>query len=325
MTLWMDINDIENGLILATEGNWEYTMRRIKFIYDLRPDKTPECNKTCVLVLQYLQQNQGKRYEHFSPVPDFTDRIRRGLIRNFFCRQALQMVLNIAARNDSWFRQYGLHSEVVQPELFPEPNAATMKVDLSVESAILPFDPSYFASMITDVRTWSDIFSDIVLRGASEKLYATAPDIPDIQRVTADIFFKPRGTREKLTFTRFRKEIGRNMWAVIDFDLDAFTARPSRKATAENTWRRRPSGVIIGNYDDINTKVIWIENMEVLVNSEWPYKASNWINVLKILNHERDYSLSYYMRLADSDCPEFMQYGRCKDVMCLFNHPGRRF
>ncbi|XP_040972680.1 homeobox-leucine zipper protein ROC7 isoform X1 [Gossypium hirsutum] len=215
-------------------------------------------------------------------------------LSGYFCNDALQLILNIAAENDPWFKEHGLHSERILPKFFLMPNATTMSVDLSIDSAILPLPPRDLVSMMTDVKTWASRFSHIVYSGKGEKPSGTSLEILDIQKVTAEflkpISVVPFSTIEKITFLRFVKEIRHDMWAVVDLDFDECSERLSRmtigtsvasKPKVENACRRKPSGVIIAKYDDSKSKVIWIETMEFPIDSDWPFKAYCWINVLK--------------------------------------------
>lgn len=122
----------------------------------------------------------------------------------------------------------------------------------------------------------------------------------------------PFSTIEKLTFLRFVKEIRDDVWAVVDLDFDECSERLSRmtigtsvasKPKVKNACRRKPSGVIIAKYDDSKSKVIWIETMEFPIDSDWPFKAYYWINVLK--NDYRRMSsdfLSFELRTENEGC-----------------------
>ncbi|KAA8543416.1 hypothetical protein F0562_021089 [Nyssa sinensis] len=153
--------------------------------------------------------------------------------------------------------------------MFRGPVPPGMRVEYSIESAVVPVTPPILVSMMLDV--------------VMAEFHLPTPLV---------------GNR-KCHFVRWAREIAQDIWAVIDTSSDYFPQRtPSIINPSEPKCRRRPSGVIV-RPREYYSEVIWIENNEVYecqdniysasINSNLAFGARRWVNTL-IWKLKRDIS-----------------------------------
>ncbi|PSS14053.1 Homeobox-leucine zipper protein, partial [Actinidia chinensis var. chinensis] len=180
-------------------------------------------------------------------------------------------------------------------EMFRSPPPPGMRVERSIESAVVPMAPDLLISVMMDVDRWAKCLSLIVSwadgqapTGVLQKLRSSDRAIESMLIVDAELQLpNPLVQSQDLCFLRCLREIIPNVWAIVDISIDYFPGFGSE----ESRRRRRPSGLIIKRQEN-HSQIIWIENVEVpdvpsedgtqseITNSNLAFSAKCWVDTL---------------------------------------------
>ncbi|KAF9589084.1 hypothetical protein IFM89_018815 [Coptis chinensis] len=162
--------------------------------------------------------------------------------------------------------------------------------EASRESGIVIMNHLSLVEILMDVGQWTTMFSSIVSRAMTLDVLSTgvAGNYNGALQVMTAEYQVPTPlvpTRESL-FLRYCKQHSEGTWAVVDVSLDHL--RPGSIMRC----RRRPSGCLIQELPNGYSKVIWVENVEVmedkpihslykdLVLSSIAFGAKRWVATL---------------------------------------------
>ncbi|XP_062149386.1 homeobox-leucine zipper protein HDG3-like isoform X2 [Alnus glutinosa] len=218
---------------------------------------------------------------------------------NNISKAAFKEVMAMALEANTWVVGTPALGSIEEfQQRFRSPPAPGMRVECSIETAILPIPPKNLHSVFMDADVWASTLSGIVHRGSIHsptgvlsQLIDTDPTIIDIVVVNAEFQLPtPLVPIRKFCFLRCLREIVADVWVIVDVSNDYFDHEPSN-STSEVKCRRRPSGVIIRKHGN-GSEVIWIENVEVyehqvqetmyseIVNSKLAFCAKRWVGTL---------------------------------------------
>ncbi|XP_030934376.1 homeobox-leucine zipper protein ROC2-like isoform X1 [Quercus lobata] len=221
-----------------------------------------------------------------------------------------------------------------------------MRVECSVETAILPIAPENLVSVLMDVDRWGSTLSRIAHFGSShlptgvlQQLSRADETITKIVMVNAEFQLPtPLVPTRKFCFLRCLRKIVEDIWAIVDVSNDYFHHGPS-DSKLEVKCRRRPSGVIIRRHDEYS-EVIWLENVEVnehqvqeniyssIINSNLAFCAKRCVRTL-LQKLKRNNSRFLNLRMpVDQQARAYLlnltEYMEKNFLECINEAPNRR-
>ncbi|WJZ90754.1 hypothetical protein VitviT2T_009879 [Vitis vinifera] len=172
------------------------------------------------------------------------------------------------------------------------------RLETTTETAIVPISARSLCMNMMNLDSWHASMSHIfhyvggyIPDGVFKHLKDEDPSILHVEMVNAEFQLPtPFAAVRKFSFLRFLKEIiPDELWAIIDVSKDYFQ-HIDMDYMFEGKCRRRPSGVIIRARDD-HSEIIWIENVEVpvlsqfqdniysaIINSDVAFSAKRWVD-----------------------------------------------
>ncbi|GLT72822.1 hypothetical protein SLA2020_447220 [Shorea laevis] len=218
---------------------------------------------------------------------------------NNISKAAFKEIMALALEANTWVVGTPALGSIEEfQQRFRSPPPPGMRVECSIQTAIVPIAPKNLHSVFMDADVWASTFSAIVHRGSSHSPTGLLSQLIDTDRTIVDIVVvnaefqlpTPLVPLRKFCFLRYLRQIIPDIWAIVDVSNDYFNHEPS-DSTSEVKCRRRPSGLIIRKRDD-GSELIWIENVEVhehqvqetmyseIVNSKLAFCAKRWVRTL---------------------------------------------
>ncbi|KAA8550708.1 hypothetical protein F0562_002392 [Nyssa sinensis] len=217
---------------------------------------------------------------------------------NNISKAAYKELMTIALEAQTWVVStpaLGSLEEFLQ--MFRSPPPSGMRVERSIESAIVPVAPDSLVTLMMDMDKWSSSLSHIVFHGFKDvtgdilqRLCKSDKEIKDMIMMYAECQLPtPFVQSREFHFLRCLREIQPNIWAIVDLSDDYFSYKSDSAFDA--VCQRRPSGLIVRRHDKYS-QVIWIENVLVyeydlkngmdygMISSNLAFSAKHWVGAL---------------------------------------------
>ncbi|XP_037492499.1 homeobox-leucine zipper protein PROTODERMAL FACTOR 2 isoform X2 [Jatropha curcas] len=176
-----------------------------------------------------------------------------------------------------------------KPTLPREIEPGALQTEASREVGFVKMNATSIVEWLMDLNQWSLAFSKIVSRATilgvlSTGMSGSYDETLQVMRAEFQVPTPLVPIRE-CQFARYCKQVGSSTWGVVDVSLEDLFPYPILK------FRRRPSGCLIEEMSDGNSKVTWVEHVEVdntlvhrifqpLVLSGIAFSARRWVATL---------------------------------------------
>ncbi|GLJ12322.1 hypothetical protein SUGI_0188720 [Cryptomeria japonica] len=167
--------------------------------------------------------------------------------------------------------------------------SSNMKREGSRDASIVSVTGAELVDVLMDVNKWKKMFSLIVTR--AETLQVVSQGVGGhknglLQLMYAELqVLSPLVPIRHISFLRFSQQPTNGMWVVVDFSLEYLNYSISPSV---GCYHKLPSGCVIQDIPNGCSKVIWIEQAEIVhkifeqvINSEMAFGAQHWLTCLQ--------------------------------------------
>ncbi|OIV94163.1 hypothetical protein TanjilG_13780 [Lupinus angustifolius] len=182
--------------------------------------------------------------------------------------------------------------------MFPTENTRLMnrnvRVEASRDSAFVMMKSSTLAEKFMDPNQWKEIFAPIV--SAAKTIEVVSSSIMDGSNGSLQLMYEelqvlsPHVSTREFHFLRYSQEIEKGTWAIVDVSYDN---PQDKQCMPQFRCHRFPSGCLIQNMPNGQSKVTWIEHVEVedktpihnffrnFMHSGMAFGADRWLAILQ--------------------------------------------
>ncbi|KAE9597467.1 putative transcription factor & lipid binding HD-SAD family [Lupinus albus] len=181
--------------------------------------------------------------------------------------------------------------------MFPKENTRLKSPNVSVESsrdsAVVMMSSSRLAEMFVDANKWKELFATIVSTARTIEVISSGimgGNNGSLQLMYEELqVLSPYVSTREFYFLRYSRQIDQGTWAIVDVSYDF----PQNQFSMQLRSHRFPSGCLIQDLPNGQSKVTWIEHVEVedktpphrffknIIYSGLAFGAERWLATLQ--------------------------------------------
>ncbi|KAE9597446.1 putative transcription factor & lipid binding HD-SAD family [Lupinus albus] len=216
---------------------------------------------------------------------------------------ALEEFLRLLHTNDPlWIKSTTDGKDVLNLEIyermFPKTNThlknPNFRVEASRDSVIVMMNSSNLAEMFMDANKWRELFSTIVSAARTIEVLSSGimgGNSGSLQLMYEELqVLSPHVSTREFYFLRYLQQIEQGTWAIVDVSYDF---PQDNQFAPQFPSHRFPSGCLIQDFSNGQSKVTWIEHVEVedktlphrffrnLIYSGLAFGSERWVATLQ--------------------------------------------
>lgn len=197
---------------------------------------------------------------------------------------------------------YVLHYENYS-KIFPKSRhlrSTSSRIESSRDSAVVPITASELVEMFLDMDKWADLFPSIVMEARIMDTLDTGCLGGSLHLMYERVhILSPLVAPREFFFIRYCQQLVPDTWLIVDASYDCF--REIQDIPTTRSWRF-PSGIMIESLPKGNSRVTWIDHIEVDASLNHPlyrdllcsvhgYGARRWLSTLRRMSERSLYSV----------------------------------